>query len=796
VHLAVLTDSFYSVRHYDLKDTPVASPYPRYHHPFAGRLISVIGGAPSVKSIIITSSNLYYGKDAIWSPPAGAEIVYGTGAYSEELGIYLVGLVVYDPATGTYSNYLFSYDGATLTDLSGNLLGAPTVIALGDKFYIGYRGGKVQSYDGAAFADLTATFGFTTDVRAMAWTGAELLAADEATLKSYNPATGAVAEYSPPAPINVMVYNPVSGMVELIAGDGAYLYTFNPATGEFTDRTGLFPTTPFRSISVNPVDGCIAVAVGTNTIYECSSDYTAINDITGYFSPPDEPVKLLNYIYSYPSDYWKYLAMDIAFIEAGTISGTASEGHKDAVAGIVYIDKCFFVEVASGVYYSVSPAGVPDITADYGGRVYAVFLPARHGYYAIYWLSDAPDVVSIAVSYKSGVAVLVKCIAGSVTVPKPMSTPNVETDGTLTTVDGYDAVSLSEGQYALFYSQDAAPPAGAGKFGFADRYPKEVTAPEGVSVDIDFTALVGAGGAVKIALGYGQDISISLYRVVGRGPWYTDGVDDRATIGLFLCGRMLYRDPKCAYLPVCTPPSYFGPVYADDPDASAGTWRMFSRVKAPVMAIEAFDGWWGWGSMGWGIRLDYTTKPVEYSHVFLHKYDAANRRFEVLARVSSKSAVDHYSYGQAAATSPFSARDTKTEGAEGIADPSSADLWDGSSWTTVSLTSGSWDFYSGYFAYRVAIPAAAGNIYVFNKISKVYTSAGGVTGYKFAAARTKLHCLDLCVTDIEDRTISAGEVWGYEYFKVVGATEYTEEPSAPEVVANLTDHPTEILEYL
>ena len=487
----------------------------------------------------------------------------------------------------------------------------------------------------------------------------------------------------------------------------------------------------------------------------------------------------------------KYLAFDGEYVSHNTYGQEGTAGRCKRT-GLLIAGRQIGIEVASGTYRFISPEGVLPTEAD---RWYGTWHPAKFGIFLIFRDDDVPtNVYTLAMSYYPSKAILVRCLKGSATVPKPYWA-SIDTDGTSTTVDGYDAVSLSEGEYALFYDANfPKPKLGIRKIAFWDRYPKDVEWAEGISLEM---VLDGSGyenptiGRAIIALGFGPSL---LLRQTLANPHSFHYNDPRASIRICFLTKVNYRSPKYVHEPSHRDHRFrlIRQFYLDDPNVDAGTWADNPDLNGRVLVIERDDGYFGWAAELAQHRADYS-KVNEWREVNLFKFVPEDRNVYAETICVTKALTTHHNYDEAGNTTGFSCEYSSIRLVPGFTKPSSMSAWDGSAWATIPLSEGAWVWKTGYWATLYNASTDYGTAYHYARLLKFYTNwATSLTG-KISSYDCKEPYV--YVAQVADRDFSADELTGFKAIWRIGATEdYESAPPSPELVS-ISDWPDELMLY-
>ena len=147
----------------------------------------------------------------------------------------------------------------------------------------------------------------------------------------------------------------------------------------------------------------------------------------------------------------------------------------------------------------VEPINDPNVGAD-ALQTNGFLFPTKFGYTLIFKRTNS--ILWIAVAYTYG-AILVKCLYGGTKIPY-IDNYDYTTDGTAET----DGVSLSEGQYVLFYKSGSSEPSlGTNKYAFTDRPPYEGL--NGLTYNIELADYdSNLSGSVSIGTNIGADKNV------------------------------------------------------------------------------------------------------------------------------------------------------------------------------------------------------------------------------------------------------------------------------------------------
>lgn len=446
--------------------------------------------------------------------------------------------------------------------------------------------------------------------------------------------------------------------------------------------------------------------------------------------------------------------------------------------GLVLATRQQLVEVASGVYKEITPTwdrttyADPETIGGIGG-----FIPVKYGFLLLYRSDDTPTHArSIALSYAGGYrAILVKSIKGSCIVPKPYWA-SVITNGTETTVDGYLAYSLADGEYACFYDSPSAPVLGANRIGFADRYPKEGVV-EGVTLTIDLSLRLGGTGTVKIATGYGQTLDYN--EGLGDGRIFVNPAEPRMRT-IIGTGWGAIRLRGSVYVHSHWFPFAEGVTYLDDP--LAGTWADPWDVYGIVGVFEDLE------AETWGHIVEFCQHRTDYSRVNHGRFykrmraDIINKIFEewygIYIHVDSR----HFNYGRGGATVPFSNVLISDRWLSGVPTlPNWTSYGYNGAWGSISFASGSvWTYHDGYWAMRTAMSSDYGVRYAYGAFRKAIAPSRITALTPVVAGFGDFKWIHEYHKECEDIYLEAGEEWGYETYGRVGAVEsYETSPPSP-----------------
>jgi len=423
---------------------------------------------------------------------------------------------------------------------------------------------------------------------------------------------------------------------------------------------------------------------------------------------------------------------------------------------------------------------------------YGFLVPCRDGFLII--AGDDPssptNIVSIAVSYgKSDLAIYVKCLKGSVKVPLARAyvgdvgdNLNYETNGTVDTTT--NEITLSSGQYALFWLLEKP---SVGTIAFTDRYPYE--GDDGtLKIEIDTVNYL-----TKYANDVFSTVTISIgvlinktLRIVREGPvavltWFTDISNDALNLAFFI-HTLSVNERKGYYESILSQghPTW-REVYLNDPNT--GTWLAPGTIVNKVI----------------GKRGDYILSGHEYAQLdtsdakritgrctILVKSDPTNNWVEYYAAHVIKTETSCHNYDEVGVTTGFGvcAVRNKYQGTDQV---SSEEVYNGTSWTTRTPPDGAYEWLTGYYAgHWTADQSAQGGpstLYVFAKITDLWSSVVAPSP-KLARWDRQTH-FNMYPSEIADRDMSAGEVWGVGVHCVFGLSDYKEDaPPSPNRTTN------------
>jgi len=491
----------------------------------------------------------------------------------------------------------------------------------------------------------------------------------------------------------------------------------------------------------------------------------------------------------------KYISVDGEYV-AHNAYGQTGPAVRCKQTGLLLATRQIGIEVSSGTYKFVSPEGT--LPASGVDRLFSVMYPAKFGFMMFFKDDDTPtNVLSIAVSYYPSKSILIRCLKGSATVPKPYWA-SADTDGSETTVDGYTAYSLSEGQYVLFYdSSKPKPQIGSNKVAYADRYPKEASEPDGLTLSIDLTDdSMGIFSnptvdSVTVALGFGP--SILMTSVPGSSMRFFYKSDERAHLPIGFISWSYYREPAHAHN-TCRMGAFYRPFYMDDSDASAGTWQDPPDLAGMIVVFEDDDGYCGFAFEAAQHRLSYA-KVTELKAVLRFKF--IDDELYVEGRFTFKSLMSHRNYDEGGVTVGVAGDLKPPNKAPGFTMPSSVSAFNGSSWVSLSLPGADWSWHTGYYAVRFSYTTDRGAGYYYGKLVKFYSSwATGITPkIALLSPSDNPEPPKLYTSQVADRDFSPGEVTGFRVeWRLGPAEDYEESPSSPSL-ETVSDHPDEVSQY-
>ncbi len=457
-------------------------------------------------------------------------------------------------------------------------------------------------------------------------------------------------------------------------------------------------------------------------------------------------------------------------------------GIKCKKTEIVFATRQQLMPVEAGVYKEVTPMWSETVEGVIGNLV-----PAKFGFFILYRSDDTPTHSrSIAVSYKDGYkAVLINSLKGSCVVPKPYWA-SVETTGSLTSVDGYDAYALDEGEYVLFYDSPSAPTLGANKIAFGDRHPKEGVV-EGVTPKMDLSEAYGKTLTVDIALGYGQNLN---YNAGDWGHKIINPDEPRmvAYVGSTF-GKVYYRSPVYVHDHFFPHMEKIKPMYLDDSNVGAGTWNDPWDLYG-VLAVyeEPTTGWWGFIGEICQHRANYSMVNNGRFYI-LNKANETEKNFYHKTGCYITPVTTFHNYGRGGAALGFGAIENHSMWVSGFAKiPSWTCYGYNGAWGSVSFSSGAWTRYDGYWACRGICPTDYGNRYTYGALRKLIAPATVTTKTPVIAGWGDDHFICLNFKEWEDIDMAVGEKWGFEAIGFSGATEkYEDAPPSPELTTDTSD---------